>query len=168
MFLDRVAEQGGFYAEWAALLGRVLEREFLAAPEAVALPVHLRAARPMPDPRIEGSAAFLRGLLAPARSGMIITRLDLARVARGLTLGTRVGERRWVLEHLLRQEPAEVLGALSGLARRAAAGHAARRPVLAGTAAWWQERAEATASLLDALAGEALEAPTTDPVEARP
>jgi TorA maturation chaperone TorD len=155
LLLGRVAEQGGFYAEWAALLARVLDQEVLAAAEADALPVHLRLARPLPDPREEGSAAFLRGLLAPVRSGMIVTRRDLAGIARALALGARVGERRWVLDHLLGQEPAEVLGALAGLARTAAEAHAARIPVLGGIAAWWRERAGASFSLLEDLAAEA-------------
>jgi nitrate reductase assembly molybdenum cofactor insertion protein NarJ len=155
VLLGRVAEQGGFYAGWAELLARVLDREILAAAEADALPVHLRLARPLPDPRTEDSADFLRGLLAPARSGMIVTRRDLADIARTLALGIRLGERRRVLDHLLGQEPAEVLCALAGLARTAAEAHAARSPVLGGIAVWWRERAEACSSLLESLAAEA-------------
>jgi len=157
MFLERVESLGGFYAGWAALLARTVEGELVAAPPPARLPLHLRDAPPLADPREEGASAFLAALLAPVRSGMIVTRFDLVRIARGLDLGARIGERRWVLEHLLGLEPECVLAALSKHARAAAAAHARRRAVAGDMALWWQARAAATAALLDELAD--LEAP---------
>jgi hypothetical protein len=152
MFLERVESLGGFYAGWATLLARTVEGELAAAPLQAALPLHLREAPPLVDPRAEGASAFLAALLAPVRSGMIVTRFDLVRIARGLDLGARIGERRWVLEHLLALEPERVLAALSEHARAASAGHARRRAVVGDVAVWWQARADATVALLDELA----------------
>jgi hypothetical protein len=153
--LERVAETGApFYGRWAALLQRVLDDELRAAPPPDAPPLHLRLAPPLPDPREEGAGAFLSGLLAPVRSGVILARSDLACVARELGLGARVGERRWVLRHLLEQEPAPVLEALAAAAVLHAERHAARAPVVGPSAVFWARRARATSALLRALAGE--------------
>jgi TorA maturation chaperone TorD len=112
------------------------------------LPAHLRAAAPLEGPERTGGQAFLAALLAPARSGLVLVRDDLARAAGDLGLGARVAERRYVLRHLLGQDPAGTLGWLE-----AEAGRAARRPaVLAApsVAAHWKDRATATADVLQA------------------
>jgi len=150
-----VAESGSpFYERWAELLQRVLDDELRDVPPPDGLPLHLRLAPPLPDPREEGAGPFLSGLLAPARSGVVLTRSDLIRVARELGLGVRVGERRWVLRHLLEQEPARVLEALAGEAARSAQRHAARSPLVGPSAVFWAERARTTSALLDGLAEE--------------
>jgi len=141
------------------------------------LPLHLRAVPPLPDPREENAAAevtesgrsndgeaamaggaastgeaFLKALLAPVRSGIIVTRADLARAGRELNLGTRMGERLYILKALLGQEPSATLSWLADEARRQAAGHDKQRGFDEGVTAFWSERATATARLLDELA----------------
>jgi TorA maturation chaperone TorD len=143
----------------------------------VELPLHLRAVPPVPDPREEnavrdvedsgpggggetvpaGGAAspgetFLQALLAPVRSGMIVTRADLARAGRELELGTRMGERLYILKALLGQDPSATLSWLADEARRQAAQHAEEGGFDEGVTAFWSERAAATARLLDELA----------------
>jgi len=154
-----VAELGGpFHAAWAGLLGEALalgRRHAAERGEAEAgLPLHLREAEPLPDPRAGGDGAaeaFLRALLAPVRSGMILTRRDLARAGRELGLGVRLGERAYVLRALLAQHAPRTLAWLAGEARRQGARHGGvdNDPVIT---AFWQDRALAAAALLDELA----------------
>ena len=96
--------------------------------------------------------AFLKALLAPVRSGIVITRADLARAARELGLGTRMGERLYILKALLGQEPSATLAWLAREARRQAAKHREEDGFDEGVTAFWRERAAATARLLDELA----------------
>lgn len=154
-FLTRVEEiAGGVYGEWATLLADVLRMEALRAKlqRAERLPVHMTEATPLPDPRIEGGDGFLSGLLAPARSGVLLTRADLARLAGRLELGLRAGERRYALEHLLAQAPGPVLRALASESARQAHHHRARRGWLGPIATAWATTATGTVRLLEALA----------------
>ena len=154
-FLARVSELAGEpYSSWAQLLARVLQAEVEASPEAQGLPLHLRVAPELPDPREEGAGAFVAGLLAPVRSGIILTRADLASVAAACDVGLRAGERRYALEHLLAQDGEEVLKSLGREARRQAELHAGRESWLGATAAFLERRARTTADLLDTLAEE--------------
>jgi hypothetical protein len=160
-YLDRVRDLGGdFYPAWAELLGRTLIRQMPPAP-VEGLPLHLREAPPLPDPRTDGARAFLGGLFAPVRSGMILTRRDLARVARAGDLGLRVGERLYVLEHLLAQDVRAALRGLAAEAVAARARHERRTTHLGGVASFWAQRAAKAAALLDDLAteGEGILAP---------
>ena len=81
-YLERMGEMGSdYYAGWAALVRELLREE---APEpdtgSMELPAHLAEAPALPDPRKDGDGgpsegeAFLRALLAPARSGILLTR----------------------------------------------------------------------------------------------
>jgi len=153
-FLHRVGElTEGAYGSWAALLSEVLRHEVVAfGYGGDALPLHLRLAEALPDPRTEGGKAFLEGLLAPVRTGVILTRADLARVSGALDLGLRAGERRYALEHLLAQEPAAVLRALAVEAGRQGAIHETRRTWLGSVAAFFAQRARVTKTVLDELA----------------
>lgn len=157
-FLARVAGLAdGGYRRWALLLFEALrgEIERTRSEGGVELPACLRAAPPLPDPRRDGSAAFLDGLLAPARTGMIVTRSDLARLARAAGLGLRAGERRYALEHLLGQDAPAILRGLAGEARRQGAQHAERSAWLGAPADFQAERAGCAAGLLEDLAAEA-------------
>ena len=157
-YLERVAEAtSGFYASWAALTAQALTQALASSP-LESLPVHLQVAPGLPDPRVEGGAGFSAALLAPVRSGMIVTRGDLGALGRSLGLGLRLGERRFILEHLLAQDAPGVLGGLAEAAAGAQAGHAARRPVLGPVADFWAARAGATTTLLRALAREGAQA----------
>lgn len=161
-FLVRVGELGGdFHRAWADLLGEVL-REIAgrgAPGEERPLPAALRDAPPLHDPRRsdEGGSgeAFVKALLAPVRSGLVLGRRDLARAGRDLGLGVRLGERAYTLKALLAQDAPRVLVWLAAEARRQAVG-VARSGAPPHIMAFWEARALAAASLLDELtdAGE--------------
>lgn len=158
-FLERVGQsRSAFYAAWADLLQRALEGELAAAPPPGTLPLHLREAPELPDPRVDGAGAFLSGLLAPVRSGVILTRTDLVGVARSRGLAVRIGERRWMLEQLVGEDPAGVLEAISAGAAERAERHGARASSVGPSAAFWAGRARATARLLGELARDGREA----------
>jgi TorA maturation chaperone TorD len=149
------------YAAWGELLAAALRIEAEAVLDGgEPLPAHLRGAAPLEPPERTGGPAFVDALLAPARSGLVLVRDDLARAAAELGLGGRVAERRYVLRNLLGQDAAGTLGWLELEAERAA-----RRPaVVAGpaVAAHWRERAAATAGVL----GAARAATTTEVIHA--
>jgi hypothetical protein len=94
---------------------------------------------------------LLHGLLVPVRSGFLLTRADLARVASATGLGLRVGPRRLVLDALAAQDAPAVLGFLASEAtRRARAYRRGAGTVVASRAVvrWWAERAASTARVL--------------------
>lgn len=172
-FLARVRElTKGTYAAWAAQLESVLREELAeslireqpasdsreesaaADVEAHALPLHLRLAPPLPDPREVGAGDFVSGLLAPVRSGVLLVRADVAAIASACDVGLRAGERRYALEHLLAQDGVAVLRALAEEARRQATLHESRTEWLGGVADFLAGRARTTATLLDVLAAE--------------
>jgi hypothetical protein len=167
-YLGRVREVGGpFYGAWAALLDRAVAEEWARTRDALdgpaeGLPVPLRALPALPDPRTgdEGGEAFLQALLASARSGMILTRQDLARAGRTLGLGVRVGERAYVIKALLAQDANATLAWLAAEARVWRDRHAEADPASAITD-FWRDRAAATADLLDQLASDEAPAPWT-------
>lgn len=153
VYLDRVDELASpAYRAWGRLLREALaaERELLGSQARISL--HLRTAPPLERPEDVGLDAFLAQLLAPARSGLVLARADLAHAARDLGLGLRLGERRFALRALVEQDAAGTLRWLATLARR-------RGERATG---FWQERAAAAAALLGALACEAEAA--ADPV----
>jgi hypothetical protein len=143
-----------FYRRWAALLGDALRAEAAVLPlpgGPERLPLHLRAAPACIDPRREGLEGFLASLLTPVRSGIILVRADLARAARELGLGLRLGERRLVLKAMFEQDAGPVLGWLTQEAAAWAASLRAEIPVAAPLATFWQDRATGTARLLGEL-----------------
>ena len=150
-FLARVVELGAEpLRAWARLTVAALAAELAEHGPPPELPAALRDATPLPEPEDATAAGWTQGLLAPARSGLVLARADLARAARELGLGTRVGERAFVLRALLDQDARAVLGWLAGEARRQAED-------LAGVAAtggdevadWWRARLTHTADLID-------------------
>ena len=156
-FLARCCELAtGFYARWASLLAVVLEGEVRRSSgwRERDLPVHLRLAPALGDPRESDAKAFVPTLLAPVCSGVILTRADLARIAAANDLGLRAGERRYALEHLLGQAPSVVLSALADEARRQCTLHAERADWLGPIGAFHAERARRSARLLESLAAD--------------
>ncbi len=137
-----------FYRRWASLLDETLSTEAEGLGPQDQLPLHLREAPGVVDPREEGSDAFLDSLLAPARSGFILVRDDLRRAAAGLELASRVGERKYVLKALLSQDAPATLNWLAGEAARRAEQHRRREASLGAIARSWAEHAEATSSLV--------------------
>lgn len=151
------------YRAWAEILEEVLLAEVREDAGPGRLPIHLREAPPLSDPR-DGEGDFLAELLAPVRSGMILTRADLVRAGRALGLGVRVGERRYTLEGFFGQDPAAALGWLAAEAADRARRHGRLEKELGHTGTFWRERAERAAGLLEELAGTA----TTPTAETAP
>jgi TorA maturation chaperone TorD len=136
-----------FHRGWAGLLRDALAAEAASlGPLPTPLLAH-REAPPLQPPAEVGGAAFLEQLLVPVRTGVILVRDDLVSIARELGLGTRVAERRYVLEALLAQDPARTLRSLAAYAGGWAERH---------ESAFWSGRAAAAASLLAAAAEEAV------------
>lgn len=148
-YLDKFCEIAPpFYRSWGALLVKAIASEIELVGPLDALPLHLRLAPPLPDPRRDGADVFVQGLLSPVRSGVMLTRADLARAARDLGLGLRMGERRFILTSLLAQDAESTLEWLAAEARRQASGHAAHEAVAGDVARFWADRAAAAGTLL--------------------
>jgi TorA maturation chaperone TorD len=135
-----------FYSAWARLLRDTLAAEAASLGPLPAPPLAHREAPVLEPPSEVGGAAFLEQLLAPVRTGVILLRDDLSSIARDLGLGTRVAERRYVLEALLAQDAAGTLRSLAAHADRWAVRH---------ESGFWSDRAASAASLLSAAAAEA-------------
>lgn len=154
-YLDKLGEIAPpFYAAWGEMLVAALRAEINTVGPGDMLPLHLRASPPLPDPRDGGSEAFLQGILAPARSGMVLVRSDLSRAARALGLGLRMGERRFALTSLLSQDPDGTLDWLAAEASAWEKRHLAREAAQAATGEitrFWAHRAGTAAALLAAL-----------------
>lgn len=136
------------YAGWGGLLRRALmaEAQQMGPPET--LPLALRAA---PVQEADGKDDLLGHLLAPVRSGIVLTRYDLARCARDLGLGLRQGERRYMLQALLEQDALRTVGWLAAEARRWEDHHLGDRGWLGDIAEWWAARARGTVDLVSAV-----------------
>ncbi|MBD3781348.1 MAG: molecular chaperone TorD family protein [Micrococcales bacterium] len=145
-FARAVAASGSaFYAGWAALLVEVLVAEgtSLEAPET--LPVALAEAPGLPD-EVASLRELAEGLLAPVRSGLVLTRPEVARGARDLGLGLRIGERAFVLASMLEQDPVATLDWVAHRADAWAAHHLRDAETLGPTARFWAARATTTAT----------------------
>lgn len=132
-----------FYTAWAALLGDALRAEAQAMAPPPTSPLHLRDVPELPSVE-EGLDTLIRGLLSPARSGLIVTRNDLVRATQTIGLGLRLGERSFVLRSMFEQQPAATFAWLAGEADRWAAWHRAAEPALGTVARYWRTRAVAT------------------------
>lgn len=152
--LDEVATP--FYRRWGRLLTEALVEEAREVGPQRQLPLHLRDAPGLCDPRDEGGFEdFLAALLAPVRSGIILLRPDLTRAARRLDLGLRIGERRFMLKALFGQDAPALLGWLSDYAAAAAASHQrAQHRAFGEIPKEWARRAADTHALMDQLRRE--------------
>jgi TorA maturation chaperone TorD len=155
-FLARVVELGAEpLRSWARLTTSALAAELAQHGAPPELSPALREATPLPEPEDATAADWTQGLLTPVRSGLVIARADLARAARELGLGTRVGERAFVLRALLDQDARAVLGWLVGEARRQADDlHAVAATGGEEVAAWWRARLAHTAAVLERQLGD--------------
>ena len=151
--LEHVAPR--FYQRWAGLLRAGLDSEAESLGAQGLLPLHLREAHTLADPRTSSSEDFLKTLLAPARSGVILVREDLARAARDLQTGVRAGERTFALRSLMGQDAAATLQWLASEADAWESLHTRRREAHGHVADWWASRANSTAKLLRDLKAEA-------------
>jgi TorA maturation chaperone TorD len=145
-----------FHAAWAGLLERTLLAEAADLEPPPTPPLHLRDAPPLPDCG-EDAGSLVAALLAPVRSGLILTRRDLARAAGSLGLGLRMGERAFALRSMLDQDSGATLTWLADEAAGWAARHRRTEPALGEIGRHWRERAEATGALLLELGREAEE-----------
>ena len=104
--LDHVAPP--FYRAWGELLSETLVAEMKAVETPSEDSLHLRLARGLPRGSEGDRDELLQALLAPVRAGFILTRQDLAQAARELGIGSRIGERRFMLEAMLKQRPTDL------------------------------------------------------------
>lgn len=153
VYLSKLAEIAPpFYRKWGEVLMKALLAEALALGQQESLPLHLREARGLVDPR-EGETveAFRQAVLTPVRFGGILTRADLTRAARMLGVGLRMGERKFVLEALFAQDALGIFDWLIEEAARWRELHRRNRKTLGALGRAWEERAEAASSLLKEL-----------------
>jgi TorA maturation chaperone TorD len=149
---------GPFYRSWSEILMKALlaEAETVGQPEA--LPLHLRESAGLVDPRACVEVGeFLQSLLAPVRSGMILTRSDLGRASRSLGLGMRLGERAFILRALFGQNACGMLEWLEAEAREWIKRHRLYGESLGQVARAWEAKAKRAAVLLRELKAEASE-----------
>jgi TorA maturation chaperone TorD len=152
-WLDKAKEIAPrFYRAWAELLEAALLLEAERRPAERLVPLHLREASALADPRTEGLEPFVTSLLASARSGMVLVRADLVRAARELGLGLRLGERRFILHALLGQDARESLRWLAEEAESWSDRHRRLPGAFAPVTDVWAARADRTAALLAELA----------------
>jgi nitrate reductase delta subunit len=150
----------GAYRPWAEALTSALLAEAAALPRGDGpLPLHLRHASAPAAPGDGGLDEYLGQLLAPVRSGMVITRQDLAIAARDLGLGLRMGERRFALRSLVAQDPSGVFSWLAEWARVSAGEHGRLMAALGPVAGFWRERAHQAETHLRRLAAEMRSSP---------
>jgi TorA maturation chaperone TorD len=151
-YLSKLAEIATpFYRQWGALLLDALAAEAVTVGRQASLPLHLREAPGIADPRVGATEDFLRSLIAPARSGMVLVRADFSRAARELGVGTRLGERRFMLQTLFEQDARATLGWLAREADAWAEQHRANSKAFGEVARAWEAKAEAAARLLKEL-----------------
>ncbi len=143
-----------FYREWADTLEALLFSESARLGPPTRRPLALREAAPVPDPRRAQADSFLNALLSPVRSGLVLTRADLARAARDLDLGLRVGERAYILRSMMSQGPHATLDWLACEARDWAHLHDRGGTTAPEVADFWTQRATATGRLLSDLGAD--------------
>jgi len=141
--------------QWAQVAGQALRVELADVGPATLLPLALRAA----PPGLEPAGSFdetLDALVAPVRSGMILTYQDLVTAAAAAGVGVRRGERRYALKAMLEQDATATLGWLAAHAGRWSASHAAQAHGGAhDPCSWWSARAASTSGTLADLARQA-------------
>jgi hypothetical protein len=151
-YLSAVSDLGvGALAAWAELTLRAVKRERGAGRGGagagrLALPLALREAPPPVD-GAAGLGELLGGLVAPVRSGFILTRRAVAAGAGQVGTGHRIGERRFALRAMLESEPDRTAGWLGQEAARWSRRHAGIAPG-DPVQQWWADRAAATARVL--------------------
>ena len=152
VYLIKLAEIAPpFYVRWGEMLMSALLKEAETLGRQKRLSLHLRDAPGLIDPRSQGAEDFLQPLLAPVRSGMILTRTDLMRAARRLGLSVRMGERRFILKALFAQDARSVLEWLTREADAWIERHRLFRKTLGDIAGAWEAKAKASAALLKEL-----------------
>ena len=136
-------------AAWAALCRAAVDRGTDPAG-----PQRLAAALRDAPPGLgagDGLDQLLDALVAPVRTGFVLTHRDLQRAGDELGVGVRRGERRYTLRALLEQDPAATLAWLARHASRWSTLHR-RQPLDPTAGRWWSDRATHSAAVLADLA----------------
>lgn len=136
------------YRRWAQLVEQVLAREAWRAAPVAATPPALVRATELPDPAPGDTQALVAYLAAPARCGMVLTRLDLQRAADDLRAGPVPPGVREGIAELVRLRPTGLVTWLAAEARRWEQRHARNRDLLPALSDHWIRRARATRALL--------------------
>jgi len=142
------------YDEWASILTDALRLEAHTAGVGECRPVIFGSRSACPDPRETGFEEFAAGIVAPARSGFILTGIDLKRCAGETGTGTRIGERTFLLKSLMGQDASGVLDWLSGEAMRASANYDQWLGDAPFVIQSWKTQAEQTSKLCSSLASD--------------
>lgn len=138
-------------ANWAQLTDEVLRAESGQLGEPATLPLAMRLA-----PAALGADhtldETLDALVAPIRSGFVLTHRDLSVCAGQAGVGLRRGERRFALRAMLEQDAPGTLAWLASHADSWSDRH--RRPGAGSVGIWWAERAAHSARTLKTMAGQ--------------
>ncbi|HVA73827.1 MAG TPA: molecular chaperone TorD family protein [Acidimicrobiales bacterium] len=146
-WLDSVTDLGTeTVGGWAELTCAALQREARSQPRGHLLPAALRDAPPAVEPGCH-TEDLLDALISPLRSGFVLTRTSLARIAQQAGAGYRLGERRFALRAMLEQDRRAILTGLGTEAGRWSA-RQARRPTDDPATKWWARRSAHTAAIL--------------------
>lgn len=139
---------------WATMLHTVLAADMTDLfAEAVdgpvgTLPAALRAA-PAPLGTEADLDVVLGALVAPIRSGIVLTRGSVTRGCRTVGVGLRIAERRFALRGMFEQDAPGTLSWLAGEARQWSDRH--RRAGTDRTSRWWAERASDTVAFMASM-----------------
>jgi TorA maturation chaperone TorD len=136
------------YAGWATLLRETLLVEAAEVGAPCRVSMHLRDVPPLSE-AVDRLDALLDELLAPARSGLVVTKAHLGTAAQQSALGLRLGDRRRMLRTLFEQDPLATLAWLTEQAKTWAVRHEVDQHVAGPSAVFWAERAAATAEQLE-------------------
>jgi TorA maturation chaperone TorD len=141
-----------FYQKWGEVLMRALLAEAEALGQQESLPLHLREAPGLIDPRGNDDVGeFCQSVLTPARFGGILTRSDLMKAGRKLGIGLRMGERKFTLKALFAQDATGIFDWLTEEAALWQKRHRQHSETLGPISRIWEERAKASSSLLKEL-----------------
>jgi hypothetical protein len=156
-YLLAVTELGiASVAAWARLTEQALRAECEALGAAQMLPLALRAAPAAMD-TADSLDEALDALVAPIRSGVVLTYRDLATCAHQVGLGLRRGERRFALRAMIEQDAPGTLMWLGARARWWSERCASAPRMGNDPGEWWSRRAANTARVLETLVADKTE-----------
>lgn len=137
-------------AEWARLVGCLLADDLVSSEGSGGgrIPLALREAPPPLD-EMPARAELLDALVAPVRTGIVLTRHQLSLACGRLGVGHRIGERRFTLAAMLDQDPELTLTWLTQHAEHWCRLHQEVGPD--PVTRWWADRAGHTARVLTGL-----------------
>jgi len=153
LWIERALERtDGPLRRWAELLLQTMTALATALGPLSTLPAALACAPTGLSAEEVGGEGLAAALLAPVRTGAIVLREDLRRLAGDLDLGLRAGERRFAMQSLLEQDRAGTLTWLAGFIARQGT-RTKRWPAgWAPVTDFWSNRACESAALLETLA----------------